>query len=204
MTNYATLAEVKAWLGFSDTNAERDAILTNLIPVVSLAIDGWTGTTFGAAQDDEEIKSVRRQDVILPRYDPIIEVTSLWLGVNADGSGGTQLAATEYNYDEVEIRLRGMAMPQQAGFLKIVYKWGYADVPATVKQATLMGVEGYWRMRSAKSVGVVSRSKEGESISTKGAWNEEAGLPKEAVSLLAQYRRIEIDLGPSAIATRNM
>lgn len=204
---YITLDEAKAWLGIDLPTTTYDAILTDLILVGSEAVNAWTETRFDAPQvingTNPEIKDVRRQDVIILKNWPIITVDAIYLNVNADGSNGALVQPTEYNYDEVEIRFRWMNMPLQRGYLRVDYTWGYATVPARVKLATKLAVEGYYRMRKSQSVGIKAKSKEGESISFDGAWNKMAGLPEQAVSLLADFRRIDFDMGEGGLTTRN-
>lgn len=206
---YVTLDDVKGWLGLPLTpDATKDPILARLIKTVEKKIDVWTASVFDepvVVATPPEIQDARRQDIIIPRGYPIISIQALKFGVNADGSGGMEIPATEYNFDEVEIRLRAEGnMPLARGYISIAYTWGYDEVPPDVEQATLIGVEGYYRMRARQSVGVTSKAKEGESVSYKGTWDQEAGLPVEAVGLLSDYRRIEWPDGAGGqMATRN-
>lgn len=202
---YVTRAEAKAYLGLETGNTAYDDLIDDWILVVSEAIDAWTESRFdGPIVVTGEIKEARRQDIIIPKRWPMLSVQQIVLNVLADGTGGSVLPATEYNFDEVEIRLRWLTLPFQRGYLRLDYTWGYAAVPARVKLATKLGVEGYFRMKKSQSVGIKIRSKEGESISFDGAWNQQAGLPGPAVSLLSDFRRIDFDLGDATIATRNM
>lgn len=204
-SNYITLSEAKEWLGIASTDTTKDTIVTDLIATVSESIDSWTESRFdGPIVVLKEIQDARRQDILLPKGWPLISVQSVRLNTNTDGTGGVEIPATEYDHDDVEIRLRSTQVPQQRAYIALDYTWGYAAVPARVKQATKIGVEGWYRGRARQSVGVTTKAKEGESISFKGAWNGEAGLPIEAVSLLAAFRRIEWPDGAGGqMATRN-
>lgn len=201
--DYITLAEAKTWLGITDTAS--DAILSDLISVVSEAVDGWCETTFGAAQTKtNELHDGRRQDTLVPKGFPVIGITQIVLGVAADGSGGSVLGTDMYQADESVVRFLFGSLPQVRGYVRVDYTWGYASVPLRVKQAVKIGVEGYWRMRTRQAVGITSRSKEGESINYARTWSQEAGLPAESVGLLKEFRMLEWPSGPgTSMATRN-
>ena len=189
---YITLNDAKEWLGIPSTDATKDSLITPMIESVAEAINAWTESNFtGPIVKLKEIHDASRQDIILPKGYPLISIQAIWLGVRADGSNGALLDDTNYNFDDVEIRLRLLNLPQQRGYLALDYTWGYATTPERVKLATRISVEGYYRMRIRQAVGVTSKSKEGESINFKASWHAEAGLPIEAVSLLSDFRRIE-------------
>ncbi len=197
MAGYITLAEAKAWLGIDLLDITKDTLIDGLIDTVKEAINAWTESDFsGPKVVTNELHDGRRQDVIVPKGYPLISVEQIVLGVNGAGAGGSVLESLGYNYDDVEIRLRYLNMPQQRSYMRVDYTWGYATVPMRVKTASKIAVEGYYRMRARQSVGITSKAKEGESISYKGSWDAEAGLPKEAVSLLADFRRLEWPDGP--------
>lgn len=198
-----TLAEVKTWLAITDST--QDALLTDLIAAVEDAILDFTETKFELTPVTNEIHDARRQDTLIPTGWPLASVQAVKLGVNADGTGGDTLAATEYNYDDVAVRLRASYMPLQRGYVRLDYTYGFATVPAKVKLATKLSVEAYYRMRKRGSVGTTSKAKEGESISYDKSWSSSAGLPNEAVALLESYRKVEFPTGPgTAMATRNI
>lgn len=214
MTAYITLAESKTWLGIEDSDTTKDALLTDLITAVDEAINAWTGTRFDGIQTaTRELHDARRQDILLPLNGPITGVSAVYMGVNSDGSGGQALDPAGYRFDDTEIAMLYMHMPMQRGLVAITYTWGYASVPARVKLAAKLGVEGYFRMRQNKTVGGVTRSraKEGESVtysaggsggSRNNGW--EGGLPPEAINVLSEFRRVDFDFGAgTAMATRN-
>ncbi len=206
---HVTLVEAKKWLKIPDSNTDEDETLTDLIVTVSEAINDWVETSFGepvvvsADPGPPEIIDGRRQDVIVPQGYPIISVQGVFLGVEANGLNGSALTAADYNFTEEEIRLRLVNAPQGRGLIRVDYTWGYAEVPHRVKTATKIGVEGYFRQRDRKTVGITSKSKEGEHVNYQKGWNTEAGLPNECISLLAGFRRLDFGAG-NEMSVRNI
>lgn len=204
--SYITALEAAKWIsGITiPLSSDVEQILNDLIATVDEAINAYTETRFDGPQVlANERHDCGRNDIVLFENWPCISVQQVVANVNADGSGGSVIPATEYNYDDAELRFRFQHMPLQRGYLRIDYTWGYAAVPARVKQAAKLGVEAYWRHRARQGVGITSKSKEGESISYRGAWDALSGLPKEATSLLADFRYCEWPAGARGeLATR--
>jgi len=202
--SYITLNEAKEWLGISLTDTTKDTLLTDLIASSCDAIDAWTESKFNAPiVVTKELHDVRRQDVIIPEGWPLISVQKVVAGVDSQGNGGSELPSASYNSDSVEIKMLNFNLPKSRGYLRVDYTYGYAVIPAKVKLATKITVEGYYRMRTRQAVGITSKSKEGESISYQGAWHKEAGLPVEAIGLLSSYRRIDWPVS-SSVAIGNV
>jgi hypothetical protein len=194
---YITTSVAAAWLSLpAPLSPETTTLLTDLINTVSECIDAYTETRFDGPQVlTGEIHDAVRNDVIMFENWPVISVQQIVVGVAADGSGGSVVSTDQYNHDESEIRFRFLSLPLQRGYVRLDYTWGYAAVPERVKLATKLGVEGYFRLRARQGVGVTSKSKEGESISYRGAWDAKAGLPTEAIGLLADFRFSEWPAG---------
>lgn len=202
---YVTLPDMKDFLGIPLADTTKDALVQSYIDAVVDAINRWTGTDFSGPQVvTGEPFDARRQDIILTENSPLISVQEIRLGVKTDGSSGTVLDPGCYFADKENVSLL-LNLPQQRGYGRIDYTYGYATVPPTVQLATKLGVEGYYRMRTRQAVGVTSKSKEGESINFKAAWHSEAGLPVESVSLLSDFRSaMEWPTGSgTGMATRN-
>lgn len=203
MADILTLAEAKTYLGIDNT--DKDAILTPMVAAVNASIASWTESAFGAeVVVTNELHDARRQDIFIPDGFPLVSVQQIVTGVDSAGAGGTVLDPEDYSHDSVEVRILRSLVPQARSYVRIDYTYGYADVPPQVKMAAQLGVEGFYRMRERKSVGISSKSKEGESVSYGGgAWNSQAGLPREAVSLLESFRRIDFGSTKASMATRN-
>lgn len=185
--NIVGLEELKTWLGVTGTAS--DSILTAIGETVEGLINDYCDTRFDGVQTvTGEILDGRRADILLPEHLPIVAVTRIALWCETDGSGGTNLDAADYIVRPEEIALKGQYTPKGRGLIAIDYTWGYADIPARVKMAARIACEAYYRQRARQSVGITSRSKEGESVSYKDAWSKEWGLPQEAIGLLAPYR----------------
>lgn len=200
-TAIITVASAKAWLGITDSS--QDAVLTTIVAAVNEAIETFCDVSFTDNTVTNEIHDARRQDLIVPEFWPIISVQRVAVGVNPDGSGGTDLVAgTDYVLRDGEIALVGRSLPQGRGLVAVDYHHGYAAVPAKVTMAGQLATEAYYRMKSNKTVGIVSKSKEGESINYQKGWSQQWGLPSESIGLLQEYKLVGIPSGTS-MATRN-
>jgi hypothetical protein len=198
-----TLSNIKAWL--SITGNDQDAILTQIQDAVDQAITNYCDTEFTETTVTGELIDCRRSDILVPQFYPIISVQELLMGLGLDGSGGVALEETDYILRPDGIYLKTQIMPQGRGLAKISYHYGYATVPARVKMASTLAVEAFYRRRSRKSLGLSSRSKEGESQSYEnysGAWDKLTGLPTDVVSMLGEYRDISIPVSPMSIRNR--
>jgi len=206
MTDFTTIEEVRAWVLGDDTDTSQDTVLEQLRKAAEESISIYCDCLFGATEAVVgELMDGRRSDLIVPEHFPINSVEELKIGTLGDGSGGVPLTANDYVVREEEVVLRISKTPQGRGFVSISYTHGYADVPETVKTATLMSVEAMYLRKGRGSIGLVGRSKEGESENygggNKGAWDEATGLPSEVVSMLSHYQRIEFT--GSQMAGRN-
>jgi uncharacterized phiE125 gp8 family phage protein len=198
---FITLAEAKAWLGIKDTDTSQDAIVEPLIRSVSESIERYVEVKFEETEVENEIHDGRRQDVLIPKGYPLVSVEAVLVNVSSDGSGGTVVDPSLYVVEDECITLR-LHLPQGRGLVRVDYTHGYADVPERVKMATRIGVEAYYRQRDRKTVGVTSKSKEGESVNYQKGWDTKAGLPMESIGLLADFRQLEWPT--TTMATRNV
>lgn len=201
-TAIVTLASAKAWLTIPVLDTTQDATLEVIVAAVNDAIEAYCDASFSPVVVESEMHDARRQDVIVPDGWPVISVERLAVGTNALGIGGTELTTEEYLVRDGEIVLVGRSLPQGRGLVAIDYTHGYVAVPSKVTMAGMLSVEAYYRMKTNKQVGIVSKAKEGESINYQKGWSERAGLPNEAIGLLAEYRVLGYPSGTS-MATRN-
>lgn len=201
------IEDVKAWLGIEAADTEFDASLTLIKDSVEETILEYVQTSFEPTVVAGELHDTNRGDGIVPRYFPVKSVEGLTFGIKSDGSGGTPLSAADIQNLVVvrkeSISLRGYNPHRMRGGVLIDYTYGYDSVPARVKMAVNLSVEAFWNRKQRGSVGIASRSKEGESESyggggTNGPWDLTTGLPNEAMALLAEYRRIEFPDSPYA------
>jgi hypothetical protein len=199
MSAIISLNEAKAWLGIDAGNTSQDSNLQIMIDAVDAVIKDYTEAEFSPQAVNGEIMDGTRSDTLVPRNSPIISVQQITTDV-AWGLGGNVLDPSEYFVadDKAAILLRWRTTPKGRGTVLVNYTWGYASVPGPVKQAALLSVEAMYHRKARKSIGVSSRSKEGESESFPTAWNMENGLPKEAMALLVPYRSLEFPVTNTA------
>lgn len=201
-TPWATLDEIKTWLGIELADTSQDVKLTQLRDTVTEAIVDYTGQQFEIDTYLGEILDGRRGDILLTENWPIVAVTELVVGCLPDGTGGQVVPANSYAVRDDEIALIAGVFPRGRGLVKVSYTAGYAAVPSKVKTAMMLGVQGYYNVQTKNLVGVTTRAKEGESISYAGAWNKTYGLPNDSIGLLTEYR--EMGWGErSTMAIRN-
>lgn len=195
-TALITLAELKAWLTIDSGDTTQDAILNQIIPAVNEIIEDYCETSFAESTVTNEVHDCSKADAITVEGWPITSVQAVRLYCETDGTGGTTLETSQYFVREEEIVLRWLNVPRGRGLVAVDYKYGFAAVPEKVKLAAKITAEGYYRMNARKSVGITSKSKEGESINYSKSWSggapgtKGAGIPLEAIGLLQDYRDI--------------
>lgn len=200
-TPIITLSDAKAWIGIDPSDTSQDTVLQVMIDAVDNIIKDYTEAEFSPQTVVGEVLDGGRSDTVVPKNSPIISVQHLYVNVWPDGSGGSEVPATEYIAEKDCVVLRWQVTPKGRGLVKLDYTWGYGSVPGPVKQAALLSVEALYNRKNRKSIGISSRSKEGESESYPSAWNMESGLPKEAMAMLVPYRSLEFPIINTA--TRN-
>lgn len=157
---YATLADLKARLGLTDT--ADDAILGALLSAVSRQIETWTGRQFWAVVDTLEFGpdwdpagglapwDARVAGSTL-QVDDLLSVTSLTTDIDGDRVYETTWSATDYELEPVNadrqspprpftrVRVRPLGrywFPSDPRGTRIFGTWGYYDV-LTTSTATL-------------------------------------------------------------------
>ena len=194
MPNIATIEEVRGWILNDESNSSQDATLEPLRLSVDEIIKDYCDCLFGETEAlTGIILDSRRSDVIVPDQFPIVSVEKIVMFIDGDGVGGVELQANEYIVREEEIILRTRIQARRRGNISIDLTHGFADVPHRIHQALLLSVEGMYNRKTRRSIGLSSRSKEGESESygAKSQWDSITGLPIEAMGMLQHYRRIE-------------
>jgi len=196
MVDIATIEEVRGWV-LGDTNDDsQDAILEPLRKSTDEIIKDYCDCLFGETDAVVgEVLDGRRTDMIVPDHFPIQSVQKVVMGADGSGSGGYELEASDYNYRQEEIVLIGTRSVRRRGTIILDYTHGYPNVPERVKQALLLAVEAMYNRKARRSIGVSSRSKEGETESygggSKSQWNDATGLPNDVMGMLQEYKRIE-------------
>lgn len=198
VTNLVTLAQVKDWIGLDVGNTTFDSRLNVMLAAASRKIVEYTGDDFQhtVIGPPGEIMDGTRSDFLQPRVLPMISVQKLLLHVDVNGIGGLDLDPDEYQVQPGGIQLKRLNTPQGRSNVLIEYTAGYASVPEDVQMACLMCVEAFNLRLGAKRIGVSSRTKatgQGQSEQEQfvNAWDNDSGLPKEAIGLLQSYKMFE-------------
>lgn len=151
---YATLAELKARLGITDT--PDDAVLEAVIEAASRAIDGETGRVFYAATATRYFTA---EDSELLFVDDLLSVTTLKTDLDGDRTYETTWAATDYDlepynstpYTRIQIAPRGTrTFPTGRRGVEIAGSWGYAaTAPDAINEACLLMAARLFKRKDA-------------------------------------------------------
>lgn len=193
-----TLDDIKTFLGIPLANTSQDALITMFKDSVEQSIINYCETDFEThviAGPPGEIMDGGRQDILVPKYFPIISVEEVHFGVDVDGTGGYQLGDTDFYFDQSSITLRFQNAPFARGIIRLDYTYGYAAVPADVKMAVYQTIKAELQRYKKNSEDLSSRSKGDESesfgVGPGGAWDPVSGLPRQIAAKLQPYRLYE-------------
>lgn len=154
MTSYASLSDVKHYLGIDDTGS--DAQLLSVLEAASRWIDNYTGRVFSvdAADTTRYFYPESDQTVSVP---DLRTITSIATDEDGDRTYARVLATTDYEllptdgppYRSIRIWPQSSYAFVPGYLVKIVGKFGYLAVPAEVKQANLILASRYYRRAEA-------------------------------------------------------
>jgi hypothetical protein len=187
---YATLANVREYLGIATANTGDDTLLTALIARAQAIIDSIAGYSFEAATAtryyNPDLNVDERGDLVLDY--PLLTVTTL---TNGDGNVVT---ASQYVLrptnatPKYAIRLKpstGLVWvwvtdPDNA--ITVVGTWGYSTTaPADILMATLRLVGYLYKQRDAQVFDVTA-------MTNGGIVTIPAGIPSDVLSIVSRYR----------------
>lgn len=193
---YATLAELKGWVGITD--ALDDATLTLALDSASAQVDNYCDRTFlaGAAAARQYFAG----DSARLEVDPISTTAGLVVKTddNNDGIFETTWAASDYRLEPVNAASSGEPwtriiavgtrsfprLPSRPGVeVTASYGWPGGVAPAPIKQATLLQAALLWKRKDAP-FGVAGSVEFGSEIRIL------AKLDPQARDLLHPYRRL--------------
>lgn len=199
------MSAVKEQMGLSVTVTTYDALLTNLVTRVSMAIarfcnrvapDGTSALEAPGIDVTEYYDGDGTRHLHLIRY-PGISVTSVTSDHARVFGAGTLVAATDYYLDKRQGRI--VLLPQAAtafatvgvfskgaGNVKVVYQGGYAAgaIPADLEEAAILWVSAIFTRR--KQLGILSQSIGSYSVTfEQGETNRP---PTEVREMLAAFR----------------
>jgi hypothetical protein len=164
VTDYCTTAELKAYLGITDSVS--DAQLGDCITTASRAVDHFCGRRFFADTNATARVFVPRNRHIL-KVDDFQGTSGLIIQIDTgdDGTFATTLTATDYelqpfnqvndgepNWPYYRINYVTSVWPlnnNRDGAVQVTAKWGWPAVPAPVKQAAIYLAEETFKLKGA-------------------------------------------------------
>lgn len=164
VTTYATLAELKVYLGITDTDA--DAMLTDSLETASRSVDHICGRKF-SADTNASARVFAPRDWTVVMVNDFYTTAGLIVQVDTgdDATFATTLTAADYEllpfngindgesgwpyYRINYITSRFPCNNQRSGSVQVTAKWGWAAVPGPVKQATVYLAEETFKMRGS-------------------------------------------------------
>lgn len=193
--NYANLTDLKGRLGISDTT--DDTRLTAALDTASREVELICNRQFNdAGSATARIYPAQSRDLVL--VDDFSTTTGLVVASVDVALGGsetsTTLTSTEYRVEPMStarqglvdfpywairnLRSLGFSEPPQS-YVSVTARWGWASVPKSIKEATLILAEEYFKLKEAP-FGIVNWGEFGPMRVTDN---------RRVMSLLKQYRR---------------
>jgi hypothetical protein len=194
MSNYATLAQVKAALRITDQI--DDALLNTSISAASRWVEGWCGRNFEVASGTavrDYVPSGRMEPLIV---EDLTSVVSIKIDEDLDRTFGTTLAEIDFQLEPVNGRSFGnqfpfyVIRPQEDGYwptyferatVRVEATFGWPALPDAVREATILQASRLYT-RLSSPVGVVS-------FGDMGAIRVSRFVDPDVEMLLAPYRR---------------
>lgn len=179
MADLTTLANVKAWLNLTSTDA--DALLERLITATSGVIEQYVNRTLLTHDVVEELDGTGGTKLAFREY-PVTAVTS----VTVDGTVIPAAAGPldlGYVVGRYSIKLRGYTFNEGYSNVSIEYTAGYAEVPPDVEQACIAYVSFLYKDRDR--IGISSKGLAGEQTTF-----SQKDMPAFVKQALSSYRRV--------------
>ena len=153
---YASLVELREYMGMTDNVSASDADLTRALSVASLRVDGICGRTFTLAATATKVYDVGTAAAVRVWIDDVS--TTVGLVVEQSYDTATWTAVTEWHlgpvtpragfpYEYLTANLVGMSFP--SAYARVTASFGWVSTPDPVKQATLLVAHKLFRRRSS-------------------------------------------------------
>lgn len=173
MAAYATLADLKANLGITDT--ADDAKLNLALSSASAAIDNHIGRVFSRSAGETRYFTATDDDLVF--VDDLVTVTTLATDTDGDGTYETVWSASDYSLGPANAAREGLpyrfVKVKPLGSyrfpvwldngVKIVGAYGYPTVPVEVIQAALLQAARLFKRKDA-IFGVVGGGEMGQAV----------------------------------------
>lgn len=187
---WTSRADVKAWLGITDTS--KDDLIDRLVNAAYKLLESYIHHPLLAADYTEYYDGDNTNSLVLRNY-PIISITSIHDDTGRDFASDSLIDSTYYIYENNsndrmgEVRLwQGVDyFAKGVQNVKIVYRAGYATIPADAAQACIMLVD--WLMNRAGTMG-----KTAESLGGKSESYERELLPLHIRQMVQPYKNFSV------------
>jgi uncharacterized phiE125 gp8 family phage protein len=144
MSNLCVLADVKTFLGITDTNS--DAVLSALIPNVSATIESFCNRVFASSAYTDTFNGNGGTKLFL-RNGPVVSVSSVTCDGVAIVTAPSAIGAG-YMADDAQVYLRGLCFPRGVQNVAVSYVAGYAVIPPDVVQVCIEMVASHYAKRN--------------------------------------------------------
>ena len=190
INGYATLAEVKAYLTITSTNATDDSAIEDMVEMASRLIDAETHRTFYARTETHYFDCPSSRSLYMD--DDLLTITTL---TNGDG---VEIPDTEYNTfplnksPKSEIRLKQSSTyywntdgdSNTEGVIPVAGTWGYsATAPDNIKHACISIVISAYHRRYGEGIEGVA------TITAAGVVITPRDIPADAWAIIRSYRK---------------
>lgn len=194
-----TLAEAKDHLSIESGDTSQDARVERYINTASQLIEGHCDRNLVFTEYDIRRDGRRSDRLLLPEW-PVVRVVKVWDDPSWEFSAQTEIPPDEWTVGEDDdcIVLRGRRFSRGNANIRVQFEAGYRSpvhvssgrpLPSAINYACLLMVEFLAQVRNDRRLGVVSKGKQGESISF-----TREGMPPEVERLLADFVRVEVPL----------
>jgi uncharacterized phiE125 gp8 family phage protein len=194
-----TLGAVKEHLNIPDATTTQDNVLTRYINVSMELIERELDRKI-LSRSYTEYYDGRSTNRILLRNWPIISVSELWNDPSGDFTDtSNQLSASDFNIDgegeaAIGVLLRnGLLFSKASRSIKAVYTAGYATVPYTLQEASILHIEYLYDARADRRIGISTKGKNQENTTFL------TDLPDFVKNMLDPYRRMETPLSYQSV-----
>lgn len=167
-----SLTEAKNFLGFKDEYTDLDSYIESLIDAASLAIEARIENKVADQTVSDEILSGTGEDILKPRYSPIVSVTTLQYRTAPDEDWQTLESTAAYILVDPlwdYIMLYDTMFPVGTRNIRMTYVAGYETIPGDLWLVCIEKVADMF-LQSKKGggrFGITSTTNQGQSTSYK-------------------------------------
>lgn len=181
---YATLSDLKEWLGIPVGTTTSDALLTRLLDAATAFMDSYMerdGLLTAARTETRNGNGNRR---LMTKHWPVTAVSSVVINGQAVPLSPSW-DVTGYCIDRDSIVLRNRVFEDGVQNVSISYTAGFSAVPPDIEQACIELAGMKFRTRDTTASGFVSKSLAGETISF-----SQKDMSSSVRSTLNEYRAV--------------